>query len=175
MFGWDNYGGAYPAQDVAVVVMTNTWDVVGYGDPATKSPVDLVQGFVAAWLLHQKVLVRREHVARSWAWKTSYVIGLNITEQLHSVIGIPSPLTPKMVEAMAVAAADRLGAPLGADRWDADGFRAGVADMLAVEMTPAAIEAFVASGRLQVLPQEVELIHRELGGRRDAPIPSPYR
>ena len=122
-----------------------------------------------------QVLARKERVARSWAWKTSYVIGLNITEQLLCVIGIPSPLTPEMVAAMAQGAADRMGAPSDADHWDADGFRAGVADMLRVEMTPPAIEAFVASDRLPVLPQEIELIHRELGGRRDAPIPSPYR
>lgn len=175
MFGWDNYGGAYPALDVAVVAMTNTWNVVGYGDPETTSPVDLVQRFVADWLRNEQVLARREPIPRGWAWKTSYVIGLHITEQLHCVIGIPNRLTSEMVEAMAHGASGRTGMLPDAQHWDADGFRAGVADMLSVEMTPPAIHAFVASNRLQVLPQEIELVHREQGGRRDAPIPSPYR
>jgi hypothetical protein len=175
MFGWENYGGAYPALDVAVVVMTNTWNVVGYGDPETTSAVELVQRFVASWLHQADVLTRRDHPPRSWAWKTAYVTGLHLTEQLRCVIGIPGPLTPEMVDVLVAGATSRSGTLPDPTHWDPDGFRAGVADMLAVEMTPAAIHAFVASDRLQVLPQEIELVHREQGGRRDVPIPSPYR
>jgi hypothetical protein len=52
----------------------------------------------------------------------------------------------------------------GSTLWNAEAFRLGVTDLLSV--TPqsyTAIRAFLASDRLRVLPQELELIQRELG------------
>jgi len=79
-------------------------------------------------------------------------------------LGIESPITPEMIEAMAVKAKVRTEAENGASVWDPAGFRAGVKDMMSIRMIPAAIKAFLESERLQVAPEELDIIFRELGG-----------
>ena len=92
MWGWWNVSLAFPRLDLAVVVCCNRWDMIRYTDPlAANAPslvVDLVSGFVA-----------REEAGlpgsppESWAWKTSYAIGVSLAERTVGVLGIRSPLT----------------------------------------------------------------------------------
>ena len=54
---------------------------------------------------------------------------------------------------------------------DEDGFRAGAADMLAVEMRAPAISAFMNSDRIQVDRADLDLIYRSWGTPFTLPIP----
>ncbi|MBI4501717.1 MAG: hypothetical protein HY700_11210 [Gemmatimonadetes bacterium] len=56
--------------------------------------------------------------------------------------------------------------------WDEAGFRAGVEDMMRVPMRVDSIRAFLASDRLRVMPEELDLIYTALGGTAGA-IPWP--
>jgi hypothetical protein len=94
----------------------------------------------------------------------SYVAGIIMTEQLKGYIGVPQPVTPEIIDVMARARA-LPAAENGIATWDEDGFRTGVTDMLTLkDFTPVEINGFLKSDRLKVLPEELELLHRELGG-----------
>ena len=162
MYGWANASRAYPEQHFAIVVSYNHWNMTDDGD-RYREP-ELIAGFVSSWLTHEDANLVRGQPALSWAWKTSYVMGLIMVERLRGRLGIESPVTPEMVEAMVAGAQVRAEAENGEPIWDPGGFRAGVQDMSSVQMTPAAIEAFLKSENLRVLPEELDLLVRELGG-----------
>jgi hypothetical protein len=162
MYGWNNLFRAYPKQDYALVVAVNNWDmtsgVYGYRE------AQLIFDFVSSWLKNEKANIKRVQPSASWAWKTSYVIGLIMAEQLKGALGIKSPLTPQMIEAMACGAKVRTGTEKEVSIWNPAGFRAGVEDMLSIEMTPASIKAFLQSERLRVAPEELETLYLQIGG-----------
>ena len=164
MYGWNNEFRAYPDQDFAIVVATNHWNVPNPAERGAKRESQLICDFISSWLKREKANFRRTQPAASWAWKTSYVIGLMIVDSTKGGLGIESPITPEMIEAMAVKAKVRTEAENGASVWDPAGFRAGVKDMMSIRMNPAAIKAFLESERLQVAPEELDIIFRELGG-----------
>jgi hypothetical protein len=89
-------------------------------------------------------------------------MGLLVVDQALGSLGIGSPLTPAMIDRMATGAQATVTAAVG--EWDQAGFRAGIADLLPVKKTPAAIRGFMASDRIRVLPEELPLIYRSLGG-----------
>jgi CubicO group peptidase (beta-lactamase class C family) len=159
MWGWWNVSLAFPRLDVVAVVSCNRWDMLRYTDPLVATApglvVDLVSGFVAR---EQRGLPGSP--ARSWDWKTSYALGVSLAERTVGVLGVRSPLTPELVDPMAEAAPD------------AEGFRAGIADLLPEPHTPAAAAAFLASDRVAVPPAELALINAELWGRGPFALPS---
>ena len=159
MFGWTNNYLAYPRQDFAIAVFTNQWPIRGLRYPET----DLIAAFISSWLEREAASPHPSRPMKSWTWKTSYVAGLTMVEQLKGMLGIVDPLTPEMVNTMAHAHPITVledGVPV----WDEAGFRAGVADMLSIkEFSQAEILAFLKSDRLQVLPEELELLNHELG------------
>jgi CubicO group peptidase (beta-lactamase class C family) len=191
MFGWHNLLIAYPVPDVALVIATNHWpmvpDLIVSGNE--EQTPQLVATFVSLWLKGEKAKKHRAQPASSWtwepfyansysaqpasswAWKISYVIGLIMVERLKGGLGIGSPLTEETVEAMATGAKVRTEAENGVAVWDPAGFRAGVQDMLSVEMTPTAIRAFLESDRLQIPSEELEILYRELGSRGLSVLP----
>jgi CubicO group peptidase (beta-lactamase class C family) len=160
MFGWNNIYLAYPNQDFAVAVFTNQWPIRAgrYADALT------ISNFISEWLEREAKSPGVVRPEKSWTWKTSYVAGLIMVEQLKGYIGIPQPMTTEAIEAMARGGA-LPAAENGVATWDEDGFRTGVADLLTLkEFTPKEINGFLKSDRLKVLPEELELLHRELGG-----------
>jgi CubicO group peptidase (beta-lactamase class C family) len=166
MFGWNNDFRAYPSQDFAVVVATNVWNM-------TDLSAQYVEGkeigeFISSWIAHEKENVHHAELRSSWAWKVSYVMGLVMAEQMKGALGIKTPLSSKMVEDMATGAHVRIEDEKGAEDWDPAGFRTGVEDMLSVEMTVSAINAFMASDRLRVPPAELGIIFRELEAKEVA-------
>lgn len=162
MYGWNNLFRAYPEQDYALVVAVNNWDmtseVYGYRE------AQLIFDFVSSWLKNEKANIKRIQPSASWAWKTSYVIGLIMAEQLKGALGIKSPLTSQMIEAMASGAKVRTETEKEVSIWNPAGFCAGVEDMLSIEMTPASIKAFLQSERLRVAPEELETLYLQIGG-----------
>lgn len=101
----------------------------------------------------------------SWAWKTSYVMGLLMGDNLQGRLGIQTPVTPAMIDAMVAGARVGVDLPGSASGWDRDGFRAGLTDMLRVVKVPDSVNAFVRSSRLRVSAAELERIGKELGNR----------
>jgi len=84
-------------------------------------------------------------------------------EQLKGMLGIPQPVTPEIIDVMARAKSIE-ALESGVAAWDEAGFRAGAADMLTIkEFTQAGILEFLRSDRIKVLPEELELLNRELG------------
>jgi hypothetical protein len=130
-----------------------------------------VMEFIHAWLEHESVSAARPAVARSWAWKTSYVIGLMMAERLRGYLGIPEPITDAMIEAMATGAVVRAEQENGEPVWDADAFRVGMREMRDVPMTWEAIREFLASDRVRLGPEEIRILYHELGGRGAFPVP----
>jgi len=164
MYGWNNDFLAYPGLDFAVAVFTNHW---GMGTVDRENL--FIADFIKTWILNEEPFVEPTAPSPDWTWKTSYVIGLLMTEQLMGVLGIPEPLTPEMVEAMATGALPRSDAYNSSSGWDPDGFRTGVEDMLAVEMTMDGERQFWRSEDLKVGPDELGTILIELGGTVDSP------
>lgn len=164
MFGWNNEFRAYPRQDFAVVVATNHWDMLHWGDSEWPSEPSTIAEFISAWLQRESASPARVPPRRSWAWKTSYVMGLIMVERLNGGLGIDRPLSDEMVDAMIAGVDVKKDEENGVSVWDAAGFRAGVADLRAVKMVPQQIRAFLSSDRLQVSPEELEILYRELGG-----------
>ena len=169
MFGWENIFSAYPEQDFAVSIATNRWDMVLWSDPAWRSPLTLIEDFISSWIARERAGTLRAVPKASWAWKTSYVIGLIMAEQLKGLLGTSSPVTPEMIETMARQGEEYAPGAGGQRTWDPAGFRAGMDDMLVQPMTRAGIRDFVRSNRLRVIPEEVYLLMRELRGRNGFP------
>ena len=128
--------------------------------------------FIIDWTASEKSNLHQSRPAHTWAWKTSYVIGLVMADRLQGGLGISSPLTPEVVEAMADGARVDADAKSVTSQWDAAGFRAGVADLLKVDRKVDAIRAFMNSDRLQISPEELELIYLEIGGE-ETTVPWP--
>ena len=159
MFGWTAEYMAYPTQDFAMAIFTNHWPIRSLRYPEAESILD----FISQWLEREAKSPGVKRPAHTWTWKTSYVAGLIMGEQLKGFLGVPQSVTPEMIDVMARAQpipAQENGLPV----WDEAGFRAGVADMLTLkDFTQAEILAFLHSDQLKVLPEELELLHRELG------------
>jgi CubicO group peptidase (beta-lactamase class C family) len=159
MYGWMNDFRAFPDQDFAISVAANHWPMMHERYREHRA----IAGFVSRWIARERDLGHPPPF-RSWAWKTSYVIGLNLVEQLAGSLGIASPVTDEMLDAMIAGVQLEYEDRYGDSVWDEDGFRAGVEAMQSVEMTPAGIKAFLESDRIEVTRDELALIHEELGG-----------
>jgi hypothetical protein len=170
MFGWQNDFRAYPELGFAVAIATNRWDMVLYSDATWRTPPDLVAEFIASWVEREQAGTLRAVAPASWAWKTSYVLGLVMAEQLKGLLSIQAPVTAEMVETMARQGEEFTPGIGGQRTWDPAGFRAGMEDMLAASpLSMANVRAFLKSEKLRVLPEELSLLVRELRGRSGFP------
>jgi hypothetical protein len=160
MFGWVNDFRAYPEKDYAVVIATNHWPMWSSRHKEDKPIYD----FIAEWMEYENQKVKHVQPEHSWAWKVSYLVGLSMVDWMMGIMGIDDPLTPEMIDSMAQGAHIRNYADFDVTIWDPEGFRAGVEDMLSVEMTRDGIEAFSTSDRLRIAPEELKIIHKALGG-----------
>jgi CubicO group peptidase (beta-lactamase class C family) len=166
-FGWWTDSRAYPAHRLALVICVNRWDMTRWFNPPEDSPT----GLVAEWLVARLRKPPPARPGRSWAWRASYAMGLLIAERCKGLLAIEEPFGDEMIEAMARGARGCDGAPA---EWCPDAFRAGVADMLRAEMTPAGVRALLASEAVAVEPEELSLICRRFGRRGPLPVPMPF-
>ena len=169
MFGWRDEFRAYPGLDVAAVVATNQWDMLS---PSYGLTSGAVLDFIVSWAEHEREGLHHPQADATWAWKCSYGMGLVWVDQIMGALGTHSPLTDQSIDA-AVHGAQLRGAESGnAAQWDPAGFRAGVDDIRRVPMRADSIRAFLASDRLRVWPEELNLIYAALGGTPGA-VPWP--
>jgi hypothetical protein len=170
MFGWHNDFRAYPGLDLAVSVATNQWDMVLWSDATWRPSYRLIEDFIASWIKREKAGTLRAVPRQTWAWKTSYVIGLNMASQLKGLLATVSPVTPEIIDAMARQGKEYSAGPTGQPTWDPAGFRAGMEDMLGAQpLSPTNMQAFFQSEKLRILPEELYLLVRELRGRNGFP------
>ncbi len=167
MYGWNNDFGAFPELDLAYASFTNVWDMTGLDTIHQR-----IWGFLVQWHQQEAFGTRKPLPPASWAWKVSYVMGLIMVENMKGRLGIGSPLTPPMIEAMANGTRMVPNQVNDSALWDADGFRAGALDMLNVEMKPEAVRAFLESDRMRIAPEELDILYREIGGRSAYPKPA---
>lgn len=171
MWGWTNWYVAFPELDVAIAVFMNQWSLPDDTQGARYQEARAIIEFVRSWVQRERAGQARTVPARSWAWKVSYVQGLMMVEYVNAVLGIAERMSPATIEMMVRGAAPR--PDRGGERlWDPEGFRAGLRDLAATDLTPTGIAAFFRSERLQVLSEELPLIYRELGGRGSLPAPN---
>lgn len=161
MWGWWNEGRAYPEQGVALVVCANVWDMLGHLGPKHEEAQDLIFELVERW--PGGPLPSRPAPGLA-AWRTSYLLGLIMVERLHGALGVLEGLDEATIDSMAASPNDD---PL----WDADGFRAGAHDLLAVEPTLQQIHAALQDGRLRASLDDLRLCYRQLGGAGPLPVP----
>jgi len=164
MYGWNNDFKAYPKLDFAVAVFTNHWSL-----PVVDRENVLIADFIASWLKNEQKFSGTGESSSSWAWKTSYVIGLLFTEQIKGMLGVKSPLTEDMIEAMVEGAKFRPDDYNSISGLDPDGFRTGAKDMLDTEMTVKGINEFFRSDKIRVTKEELKKIYHELGGTSGSP------
>jgi hypothetical protein len=91
-------------------------------------------------------------------------------DRITGALGISSPVTAAMLDAM-TSGGKATGPTQPNSAWDADGFRAGMEDILSVERSPTAIRAFLESDKLQILPEEIPLLYLEIGGKGEFSVP----
>lgn len=158
MYGWRNDSRVYPTQDWALVVATNQWDVGRRSNPTDKDEATLIAEFVSSWLRTRSSESKEKVPHRSWAWKTSYVMGLVTAENIRGALGIAEPIGDKRLKAMVEGCQ-----PAGLTDWDPGAFRQGVRDLERAGFSLQAIRAFLISSRCRVEFPELEVITRELG------------
>jgi hypothetical protein len=123
----------------------------------------LIEDFIVRWISEERATGKTPEF-RNWAWKTSYVMGMLTVELVMGGMSQVDPLTDEIIDKIAAGAKYNFKTPSGIDPWDAEGFKAGVKDMLVDKMTADSIKEFVTSGRMKVSHGDFKVIYKELGG-----------
>jgi CubicO group peptidase (beta-lactamase class C family) len=169
MWGWTNWFVDYPDLDLAIAVFMNQWSLPNDAQGGRYAEARLIFDFVRSWIERERAGTMRNLPARTWAWKVSYLAGLEMVEAVNGVLGIKEPISPASIEMMVRGAAPRFKFGPDESLWDPAGFRAGLEDLFQAELTPAGVAAFFKSDRLQVWQEELPLLYLELGGRGNLP------
>jgi CubicO group peptidase (beta-lactamase class C family) len=150
MWGWWHVSRVYPELDLAVVAMTNCWDMLRWQDPANEEPASVLVDALAAWAVEGAPRPLR----RPWEWRRSYVAGLILAERTLGFL----------------AAGGDLDVAAGAE-WDRAALAQGIADVRDAPCGRDPIGRLARAGRLQVGRFELDLLATSLGARRDFPLP----
>jgi len=159
MFGWHNWGIAWPGAETAVVYATNQWPV-----PEITPDVTLVRNFIENWILSDAAFeVGKRRTGVDWSWKVSYVRGAFFTAALNYSIDIPTPVSDEQIEAAAASALVNPDVPATRDDWVAEAFVQGARDMRAHGSTHAEVSTFVDDNP-NITREEFMQAYAELGG-----------
>jgi CubicO group peptidase (beta-lactamase class C family) len=150
MWGWWHLSRAYPRLGLALVIVTNCWDMLRWQDPTAEEPASLLADAIAA----RAAGGDPRPPLRPWRWRLSYVAGLLLAERTHHFLGAEGrfEVTP-------------------AGDWDPGAVERGIADVRSAPRAPDPIGALAAGGRLAVGRYELELLACALGARRGLPLP----
>ncbi|HEX6359562.1 serine hydrolase domain-containing protein [Actinophytocola sp.] len=143
-FGWCSFARVYPHHGVAVVAMSNAFDMARWFQPPSRTAAGLSAEFVARWLSGE--IYDRPG---SWSSRSAYAAGLLFGDRICGLLNADGPLRHDTIVAMAAGAR-----PLHADRttWDAEAFARGAATATAAAPDPVAIRTLVdlQTGRLDL-------------------------
>jgi hypothetical protein len=177
-WGWYSDCRAYPDRELAVVVLTNKWDMLRWHNPAVENAHGFINGFVLDQLDRgAKAGIDADagndlDLRMTWDAKASYLIGVLMAERIHGFLGVAPHLEQDELRAMGTGGRFVSSADLWA--WDQGAFEAGYLDLLAAGTTPGAIRSFLGSEDLAVVPTELRLLCHTLDRRGRAPIPMPF-
>ena len=168
-YGHTNVFGGWPELGLSSVVHTNSWPITS----SRYEDIHQVEDFLVRWIKEEQALGKLPEF-RSWAWKTSYVMGILSAEAMNGFGSLKkAETTQAVIEQMAAGAIYQLARPGDKAPWDAEGFQAGVLDALPAEgeLTVDSLRAFVTSGQMQVSQGDFMEIYKSLGGKASL-IPS---
>jgi CubicO group peptidase (beta-lactamase class C family) len=168
-WGWYSDSRAYPRLDLAVVVLTNKWDMLRWHNPAIENAHGFINEFVLELLRGPE---RRDADTRTWDWKSSYIIGLLMAERIHGFLGVERRIARDEVVAMARGASFMNGNEPWS--WDEGAFEAGYAALLEAGTTPDAISRLLHSGTLCVRHAEIRLVCHSVDRRGRVPVPMSF-
>jgi CubicO group peptidase (beta-lactamase class C family) len=152
MWGWWHLSRAYPRLGLAVVIVTNCWDMLRWQDPTAEEPASLLADAIAG----RAAAAGPPPAPRPWRWRMSYVAGLLLAERTHHFLGADGTFGL---------------APPPAGDWDLGAVERGIADVRAAPRGSDPIGALACAGRLAVGRYELELLACALGARRGLPLP----
>jgi CubicO group peptidase (beta-lactamase class C family) len=171
-WGWYSDCRAYPNLDLAVVVLTNKWDMLRWHNPAVENAHGFVNQLILDVLHRRGSVERGGELALGWDWKASYIVGVLMAERIHGLLGVQRALTGEELGAMGCGARTMSDAEPWI--WDQQAFEAGYADLLDAGTTPRAVTAFLDSDRIAVLPAELRLLCHSLDRRGRVPVPMSF-
>ena len=159
MYGWHNWGIAWPEQDTAVVYATNQWPV-----PELTPDVTMVRNFIEQWLLNDTApdVVGRQSGAE-WHWKLSYVRGVFFTAAFNYSIAIPTPVSDGQIQAAVDSAQINPDFLPGQDNWVAEAFVQGARDLRAHGTTSTEVATFFDDNP-NITREEFRQAYAEIGG-----------
>ena len=165
MYGWHNWGIAWPNFDTAVVYATNNWAV-----PDLVPDVTMVRNFIENWLLYDSTVpaVVERGSGADWAKKVSYVRGVLFTAAFNYAIAIPTPVSDDQIQRAANGALQNpdLAATRSND-WDSEAFIQGARDLREHGTDTAAVSSFLDENPA-ISRDEFRRAYLELGGNPDA-------
>jgi CubicO group peptidase (beta-lactamase class C family) len=170
-FGWWGDSRIYPHHRLAVVVLTNKWDLFRWYNPLKSIAPGLVADYTAR-LVAEGSAAHDDRRNRPWGWKTAYVMGMVLAERMAGLLAGEEPLTEARLRDIAEHVSTADGAT--GIEWDTEGFVAGALDMLPETGSPERIRSFVRSDGIRVEPEEHELLWLALGRHGPLPLPMPF-
>ena len=163
MYGWQNWGIAWPNFDTAVVYATNNWAV-----PEIAPDVTMLRSVIENWLLVDAAVpeVAERRSGAEWARTVSYVRGVLFTAAFNYAIAIPTPVSDAQIQDAADAALLNPDRAAGQDNWDGEAFVQGARDLRAHGTDTAAVSTFLDENAT-VSRDELRQAYLEIGGNPD--------
>lgn len=165
-WGWWNESRAYPAQEFAVVVCTNTLSPLSWFRQDLDTAASLVCDGVAARLT--STTTHASSNRRTTAWQRGFIAGVFLAERTRGFLGTETSLDEDHIEETIDGAQTR-SAHVDDESWDPDGFRAGIAAFNAQPASVPHLRDWVRSELPAIVDGDLPLLLRELGGD---PIPT---
>ena len=159
MYGWHNWGIAWPNLDTAVVYATNQWAV-----PEITPDVTMVRNFIENWLLMDSLpAVTERSDDPDWLWKVSYVRGVFLTAAFNYGLAIPTPVSDEQIHAAVASAQVNPDFAATQNNWVPDAFVQGAKDVREHGTSHAAIVGFIEANKL-LTREEFMRAYSEIGG-----------
>lgn len=159
MYGWHNWGIAWPELDTALVYATNHWPL-----PDIPPDVTLVRNFVETWLVHDTSAdVTNRRGGADWHWKLSYVRGAFFTAAFNYAIAIPTVISDEQINAAVASARVNPDFSASQNNWVAEAFIQGAKDLRSHGSTAAAVGTFFDDNP-KVTREEFRKAYAEIGG-----------
>jgi CubicO group peptidase (beta-lactamase class C family) len=114
-WGWWHHSWTYPSLGCAVVVCTNSWDMMRWHNPANPAAAALIADHVGAF-----VAAPRERRG-TWVERRSRLAGAILAERTYGLLGVEDELDGAALREMVARAS-------ASAEWDADAFAAGLCD-----------------------------------------------
>jgi CubicO group peptidase (beta-lactamase class C family) len=159
-WGWWNESRAYPGEEFAVVVCTNTLSPLSWFRQDLDTAASLVCDALAARLT--STTTRASSKRSTAAWLRGFIAGIFLAERTRGFLGIERPLDEDQIQETIDRAQTR-STHLG-QSWDPDGFRAGIEAFHDQPASMPHLRQWVQAELPAIVGSDLPLLLRELGG-----------